>query len=87
MWMQLGHCQLTLNSLPEALAAYQAALLYTNDRHDPQLWCGLGITYARNRDYDEAKKAFETALQHEPNAERVRELRFRLAMVCCVLVE
>jgi glucose repression mediator protein len=80
-WLQLGHCQLAAGNLGDALNAYQAALLHTSNRNDPTLWCGLGITYARNRDFPEAKMAFANVLKHTPQFDRLNEVKFRLAMV------
>ena len=81
-WNNLGRVYLEIDSLPEAVEAFERAL--EEDPHDQWAGSNLGLAYLSSGQYREATFALEAQLQRDPyDPSGLTTLRFRFLVWGC----
>ena len=76
VWLLQSRAQLAMDNISDALSAASTALDFSND--DPRIYNQLGLIYARNREYEQARTYFNKARTHMLNDITVKN---NLAMI------
>jgi tetratricopeptide (TPR) repeat protein len=85
-WGRSGCNYLMQNNLPQAFAAFEKFLQFSNDSsaQNPVYWYAIGVMYMEYENYDFAAKCFEGAIEMQQKAPQavadVRDILFRLAV-------
>src|SRR5438552_14361233 len=74
--VRAGEIYLRSGQTKKAISAYKEALRF--DHRNSDTWCRLAVTYERSKDFPEAIKAYEKAVDLAPNDARIRESLGRL---------